>query len=143
MSGSSNGTFIDGLFITLLFGNVLLVAMLAPFQASGFTEEDLPGQEVDTLSGFQFDDFGLNFRTASQVFTLVGLSINFVVESVVNLFGFLGIIFSVYGNLGLFGSALLALNGIIGAFFLFEHSETIISIVTGIVQAIGSLLPFT
>jgi len=117
--------------------------MLAPFVNSGFVETDLPGQEVNTLTTFEFGNFGLNFITARDIFTLIGLSINFIIESVVNLFGFAGIIFAVYGNMGLFGSAILALTGIIGAFFLFEHAEAITNVISSILSAIGSLLPFT
>ena len=141
---SINGNFIDGLFITLLFGNVLLVAMLSPFIDSGFNESDLPvQQQANTLANFSFRNIGLNAQSAVAIFVMIGFGLNIIVGSILSLFSFFGIIISIYGTLGLFGQILLSLNAIVGAFFLFQHVETIVNTVSSIVRAIGSLIPFT
>ncbi len=144
MSTSSNGNFIDGLFLTILFGNILLIAMLSPFVGSGFTEEtDLTQRQANVAINARFSNFGLNAQTAIELFTIVSFAIVAITDGITGFFGLFSYVFSVYSTLGLFGTVILSLNAIIGSLFLLSHIESIANVISGVVRAIGSLIPFT
>ena len=143
MSGSSNGNFIDGLFVTILFGNIILIAMLSPFIDSGFTESDLTQRQANVAINARFSNFGFNLQTAQEMFTIVSFAIVAITSGITGFFSLFGSVFSIYASLGLFGTLILTLNTVIGSLFFLFHIESISNVISGIVRAIGSLIPFT
>lgn len=143
MSSSNNGSFIDGLFLTILFGNILLIAMLTPFIDSGFTENDLTQKQANVAINARFSNFGFNVQTAVEMFTIVSFAIVAITSGITGFFNLFGAVFSIYASLGLFGTIILSLNAIIGSLFFLFHIESISNVISGVVRAIGSLIPFT
>lgn len=141
---NNNGNFIDGLFLTILFGNILLIAMLSPFIDSGFTaENDLTQRRANVAVNARFSNFGFNTQTATEMFTIVSFAIVAITDGITGFFSLFASVFSVYNGLGLFGTIILSVNAIIGSLFFLSHIESISNVISGIVRAIGSLIPFT
>ncbi len=143
MSSSSNGNFIDGLFLTILFGNILLIAMLSPFIDSGFNESDLTQKQANVAINARFTNFGFNAQTATEMFTIVSFAIVAITDGITGFFSLFATTFSIYASLGLFGAIILTLNTVIASLFFIFHIESISNVISGIVRAIGSLIPFT
>lgn len=118
--------------------------MLSPFIDSGFSaENDLTQKQANVAINARFSNFGFNTETATEMFTIVSFFLVAITDGITGFFSLFGSVFSVYASLGLFGTVVLSLNTIIGSLFLLSHIESISNVVSGIVRAIGSLIPFT
>ena len=118
--------------------------MLTPFVDSGFTaESDLAQRQANVAVSAQFSNFGFNTQTAVEMFTIVSFAIVSVTNGITGFFSLFGAVFSIYAGLGLFGTIILSVNAIIGSLFFLFHIESIANVISGVVRAIGSLIPFT